>query len=86
VLGQSIELELDRHVGILRYRDEPGKIGTVGTTMAGEGINIASMAVGRSSEGEATMGVTVDSPVPLDAQAAIAKGCDARVWFVDLDI
>lgn len=86
VLGESIELELAPHVGILRYRDEPGQIGTVGTVMAGEGINIASMAVGRSTEGQATMGVTVDSPVPADAQAAIAKGCDAQVWFVDLDI
>lgn len=86
VLGESIELELAPHVGILRYRDEPGQIGTVGTVMAGEGINIASMAVGRSSEGQATMGVTVDSPVPAEAQAAIAKGCDAQVWFVDLDI
>ena len=86
VLGQSIELELDRHVGILRYADLPGKIGTVGSVMADEGINIASMAVGRSSEGQATMGVTVDSPVPPATQAAIAKGCDADVWFVDLDI
>ena len=86
VLGESIELELAPHVGILRYRDEPGQIGTVGTVMAGEGINIASMAVGRSTEGQATMGVTVDSPVPAEAQAAIAKGCDAQVWFVDLDI
>ena len=86
VLGQSIELELDRHVGILRYADVPGKIGTVGSVMADEGINIASMAVGRSSEGQATMGVTVDSPVPPATQAAIAKGCDADVWFVALDI
>ena len=86
VLGQSIELELAPHVGILRYADTPGKIGTVGTTMAAEGINIASMAVGRSLDGQATMGVTVDSPVPPEAQAAIAAGCDANVWFVDLDV
>ncbi len=86
VLGQPIEMELDRHVGILRYADRPGQIGTVGTVMAGEGINIASMAVGRSSEGQATMGVTVDSPVPPEIQAAIASGCGADVWFVDLDV
>jgi D-3-phosphoglycerate dehydrogenase len=86
VLGQSIELELAEHVGILRYRDEPGKIGTVGSVMAGQGINIASMAVGRSSEGQATMGVTVDTPVPAETQAAIAKDADAEVWFVDLDV
>ncbi len=86
VLGQSIEFELDRHVGILRYADVPGKIGAVGTVMAGEGINIASMSVGRSSEGNATMGVTVDSPVSPATQAAIAASCDADVWFVDLDI
>ena len=44
------------------------------------------MAVGRSQEGRATMGVTVDSPVPQAAQDAIAKACDAEVWFVDLDV
>jgi hypothetical protein len=54
--------------------------------MAGQGINIASMAVGRSSEGQATMGVTVDTPVPAETQAAIAKDADAEVWFVDLDV
>jgi D-3-phosphoglycerate dehydrogenase / 2-oxoglutarate reductase len=86
VLGQDIELELAPHVGILRYPDVPGMIGTVGTTMASEGINIASMAVGRSLDGQATMGVTVDSPVPPSAQEAIARACDAEVWFVDLEM
>ena len=86
VLGQSIEMELAEHVGILRYADKPGKIGTVGTVIAGQGINIASMAVGRSLEGEATMGVTVDTPVPPETQAAIADGADAEVWFVELDV
>lgn len=86
VLGQSIELELAPHVGILRYADKPGKIGTVGTVIAGQGINIASMAVGRSLEGQATMGVTVDTPVPPETQAAIAEGADAEVWFVELDV
>ena len=86
VLGQSIELELAPHVGILRYADKPGKIGTVGTVIAGQGINIASMAVGRSLEGQATMGVTVDTPVPPETQAAIAEGADADVWFVELDV
>ena len=61
-------------------------IGTVGTTMASEGINIASMAVGRSLDGQARMGVTVDSPVPESAQEAIARACDAEVWFVDLEM
>jgi D-3-phosphoglycerate dehydrogenase / 2-oxoglutarate reductase len=86
VLGQAIELELAPHVGILRYADVPGKIGTVGTTMAAEGINIASMAVGRGLDGRATMGVTADSPVPASALEAIARGCEADVWFVDLEM
>ncbi len=86
VLGQPIELELARNVGILRYRDEPGKIGMVGTAIAAEGINIASMAVGRSLDGLATMGVTVDTPVPQAAQEHIAESCDASAWFVTLDL
>jgi hypothetical protein len=44
------------------------------------------MAVGRSQDGRATMGVTVDSPVPPSAQEAIARACDAEVWFVDLEM
>jgi D-3-phosphoglycerate dehydrogenase len=86
VLGLPIEMELATHVGILQYKDEPGKIGLVGTTMAGEGINIASMSVGRTLEGRATMGVTVDTPVPQAAQEHIAEGCHASVWFVTLDM
>lgn len=87
VLGQPIELELAPHVGILRYADVPGMVGMVGTTMAAEHINIASMAVSRSQEGGlATMAVTVDSPVPHAAQEAIAAQCSASVWFVTLDI
>ena len=86
VLGLPIEMELATHVGILQYKDEPGKIGLVGTTMAGEGINIASMSVGRTLDGRATMGVTVDTPVPQAAQEHIADGCHASVWFVTLDM
>jgi D-3-phosphoglycerate dehydrogenase len=87
VLGQPIELELARHVGILRYPDVPGIVGKIGTTMASENINIASMAVARSTEdGLATMAVTVDSPVPPPAVDAIAGSCSASAVFVTLDI
>ena len=87
VLGQPIELELARHVGILRYPDVPGIVGQIGTTMASENINIASMAVARSTEdGLATMAVTVDSPVPPAAVDAIAGSCSASACFVTLDI
>ena len=50
---------------ILRYKDTPGVIGTVGNAIGEVGINIAHMAVGRS-DGKATMFLTVDQDVPAD--------------------
>ena len=39
------------------------------------------MAVGRSLEGQATMGVTVDTPVPPETQAAIAEFKEALARY-----
>ena len=36
----------------LRYDDIPGVIGRVGTMFGADGVNIANMAVSRTSEGE----------------------------------
>ena len=49
----------------LRYKDTPGVIGTVGNAIGEAGINIAHMAVGRSS-GNAMMFLTIDQDVPAE--------------------
>ena len=84
LLGFDAEIELGRNMAIFRYSDVPGVIGRVGSILGEAGINIAHMAVGRR-DGDALMALTVDSPVPAEAQADI-RALDGfeRVWFVTL--
>jgi D-3-phosphoglycerate dehydrogenase len=74
--GQTFNIELMKHMAILRYSDVPGMIGKVGTVFGEHGLNIASTAVGRAPDHEpdspagggsgrlAVMVVTTDSSVP----------------------
>jgi D-3-phosphoglycerate dehydrogenase len=83
--GQSFNIELMKHMAILRYSDVPGMIGKVGTVFGEHGLNIASTAVGRAPDHEpgspagggsgrlAVMVVTTDSPVPDKVIAEILE-------------
>jgi D-3-phosphoglycerate dehydrogenase len=68
--GSRFNVQLEPHLAIFRYRDQPGMIGRVGTALGDAGVNIVSAAVGRQPEdadtGEAVMLVTADSQVPQD--------------------
>jgi D-3-phosphoglycerate dehydrogenase / 2-oxoglutarate reductase len=70
--GSRFNVQLEEHLAVFRYRDQPGMIGRVGTSFGEAGINIVSAAVGRhpddelTEDGEATMVITTDSPVPQD--------------------
>lgn len=83
---REIEIEMAPHIGLFRYRDIPGQIGRVGTILGEANVNIGTAAVSRSSiDGEAVMGVTVDSPVPAKVADRIAElEGFSSVWFVDL--
>ena len=83
---QEIEIEMAPHIGLFRYRDVPGQIGRVGSILGEAKVNIGTAAVSRSSvEGDAVMGVTVDSPVPQAVADRIAAlDGFAAAWFVDL--
>ncbi len=61
-------VQLEEHLAIFRYRDQPGMLGRVGTELGAAGVNVISAAVGRRPEedGEAAMLVTADSPVPQE--------------------
>ena len=49
---------------VTRHHDQPGIVGSVGTTLAEAGVNISSLELSRlSAAGEAMMVVSVDSPV-----------------------
>ena len=64
-LGFSIDIELGHHMAFLSYDDVPGVIGRVGTMFGEAGVNIANMAVSRTSEGgTALMVFSIDSAAP----------------------
>jgi D-3-phosphoglycerate dehydrogenase len=63
----DVEIAPAEHMVFFVYRDRPGVIGRVGTILGEHGVNIATMEVGRKSEGgDALMGLTVDAPVAAD--------------------
>ena len=65
------ELPITRHLLLVRNDDTPGVIGRLGTYLGDEKVNIADMAVGRSAQGEAMMGLNLDEPLSTDQVAAI---------------
>jgi D-3-phosphoglycerate dehydrogenase len=78
--GQRFNLQLEPHLAVFRYRDQPGMVGRVGTALGDAGVNIASAAVGHVPDddgtgagngGEAVMVLTTEEPVPQDVVDAI---------------
>lgn len=59
----DIDIELTERMAFFRYSDVPGMIGRVGSAFGEARVNIANMAVSRSS-GEAMMAVSFDDPLP----------------------
>ena len=74
--GQRFNLQIEGCVAMFRYRDVPGMVGRVGTSLGEHGINIRSAAVGYEAgeSGEAVMVVTTDRLVPPEVIAEIASG------------
>ena len=76
----DLDLPPTDHLLFLRYTDRPGVVGVVGETLGKAGINIASMQVARSSAGgEALMAITVDSAIPDEIVAGVAKATGANL-------
>jgi D-3-phosphoglycerate dehydrogenase len=64
-LGYQIEIELAPLMAFFRYDDRPGVIGRVGTLFGGADVNIANMAVSRTTQGgKALMALSIDTPAP----------------------
>jgi D-3-phosphoglycerate dehydrogenase / 2-oxoglutarate reductase len=81
VWGQRFDVQLEKQITVLRYRDVPGMIGRVGTCFGEHSINIVSAAAGRnpddSIQDEArlqVMVVTTDGPVPHDVIDQLVAG------------
>jgi D-3-phosphoglycerate dehydrogenase len=76
--GSRFNVQLEPHLAVFRYRDQPGMLGRVGTALGDAGVNIISAAVGRRpdvvSDGEAVMIVTTDASVPTPVLESLVIG------------
>lgn len=62
-----VDINPEGHLLFIKHKDQPGAIGRVGTLLAIENINIATMQVGRATAGgNAIMMLTVDHHVEKD--------------------
>ena len=84
-LGYAIDIELATNMAFLSYADVPGVIGRVGTMFGEAGVNIANMAVSRTTEGgTALMVFSIDSGAPAQLVDRVeATGFD-DVRFINL--
>lgn len=72
--GYHFDFEPSGNMIIVEHVDEPGIIGEVGTILGKEGINIATMQVGRKKQGgKAIMVLNVDVTVSLDVLTKLEK-------------
>jgi D-3-phosphoglycerate dehydrogenase / 2-oxoglutarate reductase len=72
----AIDAELAGRMLVTRHRDQPGIVGSVGTSLASASVNISSLELSRLSEhGEAMMFVSVDQPIPEPVLASL-RGLD----------
>jgi D-3-phosphoglycerate dehydrogenase len=84
-LGFSIDIELAPHMAFLSYDDVPGVIGRVGTMFGEAGVNIANMAVSRTTEGgKALMVFSIDSAAPSELIERVEQTGFDDVTFVSL--
>ncbi|MGQ0625107.1 MAG: phosphoglycerate dehydrogenase [Sporichthyaceae bacterium] len=82
----DIDIEIADHLAFLRYTDRPGVVGTVGRILGEAGINIAGMQVGRTAKGgQALVALTVDSAIPTEVLAELARAISAD-WARTADL
>jgi len=83
--GLDVDVAFSDHLLFLSYTDRPGVVGAVGNALGALGINIAGMQVARNQRGgEALMVLTVDSAIPAEVLAKVAKETSATARFVTL--
>ncbi|MDR1745066.1 MAG: phosphoglycerate dehydrogenase [Planctomycetota bacterium] len=84
----DIEVRLDDHMIFMRYPDQPGVIGIVGTILGDMGINIENMQVGiLKALGKASMVIGTERAVPPEVLERIRgdkKLRVERIYNVDL--
>jgi D-3-phosphoglycerate dehydrogenase len=72
--GYRVDAVPTGHMLVAPHQDRPGIIGKVGTLMGQAGINIATMQVGRKTQGgQAVMVLGTDAPLSPDLLDAICQ-------------
>jgi L-serine deaminase len=70
--GLPLDIAPARYTLLTRHRDQPGRVGRVGTLLAPSGVTIAAMCLGRrQAHGAAVMVLARDEPVPPAVVAAL---------------
>lgn len=82
----SMDVVPEGHLIMIHHRDQPGAIGRVGTFLAGNDVNIATMQVGRSEiGGDAIMMLVVDKHMEKESLDEVLNISDINeVTAVDL--
>jgi len=84
-LGFAIDIELAPRMAFLVYDDVPGVIGSVGTMFGDAGVNIANMAVSRTTEGgKALMVFSIDSEAPPELVERVTSSGFDDARFISL--
>ena len=83
----AVDVPPSSHMLVVRNRDTPGMIGTVGSILGDSGVNIADMDVGTNTAGEAALMVlSTYEPVPsetVERLRAVEGVLDARAIELD---
>jgi D-3-phosphoglycerate dehydrogenase len=83
LFGASFDAPLSRHLLVTRHQDRPGIIGAIGTILGEDGVNIATMELGRRAPGaEAVMVMGLDNAVSPGALERIQKLASLRQVLV----
>jgi D-3-phosphoglycerate dehydrogenase len=75
--GSRFNVQLEPHLAVFRYTDQPGMLGRVGTMLGEAGVNIVSAAVGWKPEedasADAVMVMTADAAIPQEVVDRIVQ-------------
>ncbi|APT92674.1 3-phosphoglycerate dehydrogenase [Corynebacterium phocae] len=83
--GRGVDMRATGHNLFFRYRDKPGALGEVGTSLGTANININAAALtSGKEEGSAVLILRVDAEVPADLLKKIASSLEAEVFQFDL--
>jgi D-3-phosphoglycerate dehydrogenase len=84
--GRNLDLRAEGVNLIINYSDKPGALGTIGTRLGGEGVNILAAQLSQDADGDgATIMLRIDREVPPDVLAALGADVEAvTLQSVDL--